>query len=84
MEDPIGNWIWLADFAGTRAALCIGEASDTMASALSRHFEATWVAEARAAELTRLQARLAPAVPAVRLVHAAPDALPFAPESLDS
>ena len=83
MEDPIGNWVWLADFAGTRAALCLGEAGDTMAEALSRHFELTWVAEARAGEFARLQTRLAPTAPAVRLVRAGPDALPFGAESLD-
>ena len=83
MEDPIGNWVWLADFAGRRAALCVGDAGATMAEALSRHFELTWVAEARPDELARLQARLAPAAPAVRLVRAGPDALPLAPETLD-
>jgi len=83
MEDPIGNWVWLADFARTRAALCLGEAGDRMAESLSRYFELTWVAEARAGEFARLQTRLAPAAPAVRLVRAGPDALPFGPESLD-
>src|SRR3954468_18565363 len=83
MEDPIGNWIWLADLAGRRAALCLGDAGDTMAEALSCHFELTWVAEARPAELARLQTRLAPMAPAVRLLRAGPDALPLAPGSLD-
>src|SRR6267142_5714717 len=83
MEDPIGNWVWLADFAGRRAALCVGDAGDTMAEALSRHFALTCVAEARPIEFARLQTRLTPVAPAVRLVRAAPDALPLGLESLD-
>jgi len=83
MENPIGNWVWLADFAGRHAAFCVGDAGDTMAEALSRHFEQTWVAEARAGEFARLCTRLATAAPAVRLVCAGPDVLPLGPESLD-
>jgi SAM-dependent methyltransferase len=83
MEDPIGNWVWLAHFAGRRAALCLGDAGDTMAEALSRHFELTWLAEARPDELARLQTRLAPMAPAVRLLRVGPDALPLTPDSLD-